>query len=87
MERRMISQLCIMDGMKKNSHVVVMAAASQPKSLDPAPRRFGTVDSKIDIGITDAIRQLEILRINKKNPKLDEDAVLEMVATKYASDT
>jgi len=80
-ERRIISQLLtLMDGMKKRSHVVVMAATNRPNSIDPALRRFGRFDREIDIGIPDVIGRLEILRIHTKNMKLDEDVDLEVVA-------
>jgi transitional endoplasmic reticulum ATPase len=80
-ERRIISQLLtLMDGMKKRSHVVVMAATNRPNSIDPALRRFGRFDREIDIGIPDVIGRLEILRIHTKNMKLDDDVDLEIVA-------
>ena len=69
-----------MDGMKKRSHVVVMAATNRPNSIDPALRRFGRFDREIDIGIPDVIGRLEILRIHTKNMKLDDDVDLEIVA-------
>lgn len=80
-ERRIISQLLtLMDGMKKRSHVVVMAATNRPNSIDPALRRFGRFDREIDIGIPDVVGRLEILRIHTKNMKLDDDVDLEIVA-------
>ena len=42
-ERRIVSQLLtLMDGMKKRSHVIVIAATNRPNSIDAALRRFGT---------------------------------------------
>jgi transitional endoplasmic reticulum ATPase len=80
-ERRIISQLLtLMDGMKKRSQVIVMAATNRPNSIDPALRRFGRFDREIDIGIPDAIGRLEILRIHTKNMKLDDDVDLEAIA-------
>uniref|UniRef100_A0A915DUB7 ATPase AAA-type core domain-containing protein n=1 Tax=Ditylenchus dipsaci TaxID=166011 RepID=A0A915DUB7_9BILA len=36
-ERRIVSQLLtLMDGIKKRTHVVVIAATNRPNSLDPA---------------------------------------------------
>ncbi|GMS80961.1 hypothetical protein PENTCL1PPCAC_3136, partial [Pristionchus entomophagus] len=81
MEKRIVSQLLtLMDGMKKRSHVVVMAATNRPNSIDPALRRFGRFDREIDIGIPDAVGRLEVLRIHTKNMKLGEDVDLEQVA-------
>nr|BAM19079.1 spermatogenesis associated factor [Papilio polytes] len=69
-----------MDGMKKSSHVIVMAATNRPNSIDPALRRFGRFDREIDIGIPDATGRLEILRIHTKNMKLGDDVDLEQIA-------
>ncbi|KPJ03235.1 Transitional endoplasmic reticulum ATPase TER94 [Papilio xuthus] len=77
-ERRIVSQLLtLMDGMKKSSHVIVMAATNRPNSIDPALRRFGRFDREIDIGIPDATGRLEILRIHTKNMKLGDDIAAE----------
>lgn len=69
-----------MDGMKKSSHVIVMAATNRPNSIDAALRRFGRFDREIDIGIPDATGRLEILRIHTKNMKLADDVDLEQVS-------
>ncbi|XP_063962317.1 transitional endoplasmic reticulum ATPase-like [Lytechinus pictus] len=80
-ERRIVSQLLtLMDGLKKRSHVVVMAATNRPNSIDTALRRFGRFDREIDIGIPDSTGRLEILRIHTKNMKLSEDVDLEQIA-------
>lgn len=80
-ERRIVSQLLtLMDGMKKSSHVIVMAATNRPNSIDGALRRFGRFDREIDIGIPDATGRLEILRIHTKNMKLADDVDLEQIA-------
>lgn len=81
-ERRIVSQLLtLMDGMKKSSHVIVMAATNRPNSIDVALRRFGRFDREIDIGIPDATGRLEILRIHTKNMKLADDVDLEQIAS------
>lgn len=80
-ERRIVSQLLtLMDGMKKSSHLIVMAATNRPNSIDPALRRFGRFDREIDIGIPDATGRLEVLRIHTKNMKLADDVDLEQIA-------
>jgi len=80
-ERRIVSQLLtLMDGLKKRSHVIVMAATNRPNSIDPALRRFGRFDKEVDIGIPDAVGRLEILRIHTKNMRLADDLNLEIIA-------
>ncbi|XP_014239202.1 transitional endoplasmic reticulum ATPase TER94-like [Cimex lectularius] len=80
-ERRIVSQLLtLMDGLKQNSHIIVMAATNRPNSIDGALRRFGRFDREIDIGIPDATGRLEVLRIHSKNMKLSEDVDLEQIA-------
>lgn len=70
-------------GMKKSSHVIVMAATNRPNSIDAALRRFGRFDREIDIGIPDATGRLEILRIHTKNMKLGDDVDLEQVSSHW----
>jgi hypothetical protein len=48
-----------MDGMKQRTHVIIMAATNRPNSIDPALRRFGRFDREVDIGIPDAIGELD----------------------------
>jgi len=81
-ERRIVSQLLtLMDGIKKRSNVVVIAATNRPNTIDGALRRFGRFDREIDIGIPDPTGRLEILRIHTKNMKLDESVNLESIAS------
>ncbi|KAK9506255.1 hypothetical protein O3M35_008224 [Rhynocoris fuscipes] len=81
-ERRIVSQLLtLMDGLKQNTHIIVMAATNRPNSIDPALRRFGRFDREIDIGIPDVTGRLEILRIHTKNMKLLQDVDLERIAS------
>uniref|UniRef100_A0A069DWX9 vesicle-fusing ATPase n=1 Tax=Panstrongylus megistus TaxID=65343 RepID=A0A069DWX9_9HEMI len=80
-ERRIVSQLLtLMDGLKQNSHIIVMAATNRPNSIDAALRRFGRFDREIDIGIPDTTGRLEVLRIHTKNMKLNDDVDLEQIA-------
>ena len=71
--------LTLIDGLKQQAHVVVMAATNRPNSINPALRRFGHFDREVDIGIPDATGQLEILCIHTKNMKLG-DVDLEQIA-------
>lgn len=80
-ERRIVSQLLtLMDGLKQNSHIIVMAATNRPNSIDSALRRFGRFDREIDIGIPDTTGRLEVLRIHTKNMKLADNVNLEQIA-------
>lgn len=80
-ERRVVSQLLtLMDGIKPNSNVVVIAATNRPNAIDPALRRFGRFDRELDIGIPDEQGRLEVLRIKTKNMRLADDCNLVQLA-------
>lgn len=80
-ERRIVSQLLtLMDGIKANSNVVVIAATNRPNVIDPALRRFGRFDREMDIGVPDEEGRLDVLRIKTRNMKLAKDCNLEQVA-------
>ena len=80
-EKRVVAQLLtLMDGLKKRSQVVVMAATNRPNSIDPALRRFGRFDREVEIGIPDVTGRMEILQIHTKNMKLAKDVDLERIA-------
>lgn len=80
-ERRIVSQLLtLMDGLKKRSQVIVIAATNRPNSIDPALRRFGRFDREIDIGVPDETGRLQILNIHTKKMKLAEDVDLPKIA-------
>lgn len=80
-ERRIVSQLLtLMDGLKKNTNIIILGATNRPNSLDPALRRYGRFGREIEIGIPDKIGRLEILRIHTKNMCLDPEVDLEKVA-------
>ena len=69
-----------MDGLKKRSQVVVMAATNRPNSIDPALRQFGRFDREVEIGIPDVTGRMEILQIHTKNMKLAKNVDLERTA-------
>ncbi|KAI5169437.1 transitional endoplasmic reticulum ATPase [Pancytospora epiphaga] len=80
-ERRIVSQLLtLMDGIKSQSNVIVLAATNRPNSVDPALRRFGRFDREIDIGVPDSVGRLEVLGIHTKNMCLADDVDLEEIA-------
>jgi transitional endoplasmic reticulum ATPase len=80
-ERRVVSQLLtLMDGIKPNSNVVVVAATNRPNTIDAALRRFGRFDRELDIGVPDEAGRLEILRIKTKSMKLSKDCDIVEIA-------
>ncbi|MBA0825336.1 hypothetical protein Goarm_021934, partial [Gossypium armourianum] len=48
-------------------------ATNCPNSIDPALRRIGWFDKEIDIGVSDEVGCLEVLRIHTKNMKLSDE--------------
>ena len=80
-EKRIVSQLLtLMDGIKPNSNVVVIAATNRPNVIEPALRRFGRFDRELDIGVPDVAGRLEILQIKTKRMHLSKDCDLEEIA-------
>jgi transitional endoplasmic reticulum ATPase len=80
-ERRIVSQLLtLMDGLKSNSNVVVIAATNRPNAVDSALRRFGRFDRELDIGVPDENGRLDIIRIKTRNMKLSKDCNLETIS-------
>ena len=66
-EKRMVSQLLtLMDGLKPNEAVMVIAATNHANVLEPALRRFGQFDREIDVGVPDDQGRIDILRIKTK---------------------
>ena len=68
-----------MDSLKARGQIIVMDATYRSNALDTALRWFGKFDREIDIGVTDEIGRLEILRIHTKNMKLAEDVDLQKI--------
>ncbi|XP_016178647.2 cell division cycle protein 48 homolog [Arachis ipaensis] len=68
-----VERRILMDGLKSHAHVIVIGATNRPNSIDPALRRFGRFDRKIDIGVLDEVGRFEVLRIHTKNMKLSDD--------------
>ena len=80
-EKRLVAMLLtLMDGIKPNSHVVVVAATNRPNVLDPALRRFGRFDRELEIGVPTEQGRLEILQIKTRDMKIAADVDLEQVA-------
>jgi transitional endoplasmic reticulum ATPase len=80
-EKRIVSQLLtLMDGIRPNSNVVVIAATNRPNVLDPALRRFGRFDHEINIGVPDEKGRAEILEVKTKTMKLNPSCDLKTIA-------
>jgi transitional endoplasmic reticulum ATPase len=80
-EKRIVSQLLtLMDGIKPNANVVVIAATNRPNVLDPALRRFGRFDHEINIGVPDEKGRAEILEVKTKTMKLNPSCDLKTIA-------
>jgi transitional endoplasmic reticulum ATPase len=80
-EKRIVSQLLtLLDGIKPNANVVVIAATNRPNALDPALRRFGRFDHEINIGVPDERGRLEILEVKTRNMKLSPGCDLRTIA-------
>lgn len=80
-EKRIVSQLLtLMDGLKPNSKVVVIAATNRPGVIEPALRRPGRFDRELDMGIPDEQGRLEILQIKTRDMRLGDDIDLELLA-------
>ncbi|MHA1698762.1 MAG: AAA family ATPase, partial [Promethearchaeota archaeon] len=72
--RRVISQLLTeMDGLEKSKDIVVLAATTDPKLLNPALLRAGRFDILIEIGLPDPFERAEIFDIHMKNRPLADD--------------
>jgi transitional endoplasmic reticulum ATPase len=83
-DKRLVAQLLVlMDGMKKKSNVIVLAATNRANAIDVALRRPGRFDRELNIGVPDLEGRLEILRIHTKNMKM----IGEIDFCKVAADT
>ena len=70
----------LVDEFADGSHLVVVGAASDPESLDPALRRSGRFDREIEIGVPDRDGREEILRIHTRWMPLSADVDLPSLA-------
>ncbi len=78
---RLINQLLTeMDGIERNSGVVVIAATNRPDILDPALLRPGRFDRLIFVPAPDERTRLEILKVHTRRVPLAPDVNLEELA-------
>ena len=80
---RLINQLLTeMDGIERNSGVVVIGATNRPDILDPALLRPGRFDRLILVPAPDEKARLEILKVHTRRVPLAEDVNLRELAKK-----
>ncbi|ASJ12945.1 CDC48 family AAA ATPase [Thermococcus thioreducens] len=80
---RLINQLLTeMDGIERNSGVVVIAATNRPDILDPALLRPGRFDRLILVPAPDEKARLEILKVHTRRVPLAKDVNLRELAKK-----
>lgn len=71
-EKRIVAQLLtLMDGLKKNKKIIVIAATNRPDALDEALRRPGRFDRELEIGVPKESDRLEILKIHTRGMPLE----------------
>ena len=80
-EKRVVSQLLtLMDSLKSNSNVMVIAATNRPNVIESALRRPGRFDRELEIAMPDEDGRHEILKIKTKDMQLDVDVDLFQIA-------
>ncbi|WP_297466319.1 AAA family ATPase, partial [Thermococcus sp.] len=83
---RLINQLLTeMDGIERNSGVVVIAATNRPDILDPALLRPGRFDRLLLVPAPDEKARLEILKVHTRRVPLAKDVNLEELAKRTES--
>ena len=80
-DKRVCAQLLtLMDGLRSNSGVVVLAATGAPNELDAAVRRFGRLDREVALEVPDEAARREILTVKTRHMALEDDVDLDDVA-------
>ncbi|MBY3157240.1 AAA family ATPase [Rhizobium laguerreae] len=76
-----LNQLLVeMDGFSNNEGILVIAATNLVDSLDPAVKRAGRMDRRIEVGLPDQKGRAAILAVHAKKHKLAEGVELDTVA-------
>lgn len=76
-----LNQLLVeMDGFSDNEGILVLAATNLVDKLDPAVKRAGRMDRKVEVGLPDQKGRAAILGVHAKKHTLEDDASLEVVA-------
>jgi transitional endoplasmic reticulum ATPase len=83
MENRVVAQLLtLLDGLETDERVVVIGATNRVEDIDPAIRRAGRFDRKIEIGVPDKGGRREILDVHTRDMPLGEDVDLDGLAAR-----
>jgi cell division protease FtsH len=69
-----------MDGFKKDSKILILAATNRPEVLDPAVLRPGRFDRRINVSLPTQIERCEILKIHGQNKPFAKDARMDSIA-------
>lgn len=72
--------LAEMDGFKKDTQVIVIAATNHPEVLDPALLRPGRFDRQITIALPTLNERSEIIKIHQRGKPIAEDVDLDAIA-------
>jgi transitional endoplasmic reticulum ATPase len=71
-EKRIVAQLLgLMDGLKRNKKVMLIAATNRPDAIDEALRRPGRFDRELEIGIPKQDDRFEILKIHTRGMPIE----------------
>jgi cell division protease FtsH len=72
--------LAEMDGFKKDTQVIVIAATNHPEVLDPALLRPGRFDRQITISLPTLAERSEIIKIHQKGKPIADDVDIDVIA-------
>lgn len=82
MSRRLVGQfLTLMDGFRRDTAVIVIAATNRPDALDPALLRPGRFDRQVAFRMPTAFDRLNILKVGAVSLRTANDLPFEDVAT------
>lgn len=83
-EQTLNALLTEMSGFSGADGIIVLAATNRVDTLDPALLREGRFDRRIEVGLPDWERRLQILRVHARGKPLSEDVSLENLARQTA---
>jgi len=79
-EQTLNAILSEMDGFTRDEGVIVIAATNRPDVLDPALLRPGRFDREIVVDMPDVAGREEILKVQTRNIRMDQDVNLNEIA-------
>lgn len=76
-----LNQLLVeMDGFSNNEGILVVAATNLVDNLDPAVKRAGRMDRRVEVGLPDQKGRAAILGVHTRTHRMSEDVDLKTVA-------